>query len=109
MSRADGSSPNSLTTHVEAVRSTIYKYFHRFDPSGKGLVSEEHFSKFAQKSGLKTRLRAAEMRKLTSKLRKKSSDGYGESIIDYEKLCRMLSPPSDSLPRSRIDAVGASL
>lgn len=109
MSRSGGSSPNSLTTHVEAVRSTIYKYFHRFDPSGKGLVSEEQFSKFSLKSGLKTRLRAAELRKLTSKLRKKTSDGFGISVIDYEKLCRMLSPPSDSLPRSRIDAVMNSL
>jgi Ca2+-binding EF-hand superfamily protein len=109
MSRRADSSPNSLTSHVEAVRSTVYKYFHRFDPSGRGLVSEEHFSKFAQKSGLKNRLRAAELRKLTSKLRRKVDDNYSGSQVDYDKLCRMLSPPSDSLPRSRIDAVMHSL
>ncbi len=103
MSRAGGS-PNSIAGHVDAIRSVIYKYFHRFDPAGKGTVVEEHFAKFAQKSGLKTRLRAAELRKLTSKLRVRSNEGM-TATIDYEKLCRMLSPPSDSFPRSRVDAV----
>ena len=103
MSRAGGS-PNSIAGHVDAIRSVVYKYFHRFDPSSKGMVTEEHFAKFAEKSGLKTRLRAAELRKLTSKLRVRSKEGM-TAMVDYEKLCRMLSPPSDSLPRSRVDAV----
>ena len=103
MSRAGGS-PNSITGHVDAIRGVIYKYFHRFDPSGKGTVAEEHFASFAQKSGLRTRLRAAELRRLTSKLRLRGSEDFN-ALIDYEKLCRMLSPPSDSLPRSRVDAV----
>ena len=90
MNRA-GDSPNSIVGHVDAIRSVIYKYFHRFDPSSKGRVGEEQFVKFAQKSGLKTRLRAAELRKLLSKLRVRSNETM-TSMIDYEKLYACLVP-----------------
>jgi Ca2+-binding EF-hand superfamily protein len=101
----DNSSPNSLSAHCDAVKRAIMKHFSRHDAFQKGVIAEEHFTLFLQKSGLKNRLRSSEVRKLCSKLRKRNTDNFYASVIDYEKLCRSISPPTDSLGRSRVDAV----
>lgn len=101
----DSSSPNSLSAHCDAVKRAIMKHFSRHDAFQKGVVAEEHFTLFLTKSGLKNRLRSSEVRKLCSKLRKRNTDNFYASVIDYEKLCRSISPPTDSLGRSRVDAV----
>jgi Ca2+-binding EF-hand superfamily protein len=97
-------SPNSISTHCEAVRSAIYRFFGRHDPTSNGLIAEEHFHVFARKSGLQSRLRGGEFRRVVGKLRVRGA-GRDSASIDYEKLCRMVSPNSDSAPRARVDAL----
>jgi Ca2+-binding EF-hand superfamily protein len=97
-------SPNSISTHCDAVRSAIYKFFSRYDPANNGLIAEEHFHVFVRKSGLQSRLRGGELRRLVGKLRVRGA-GREAASVDYEKLCRMISPNSDSVPRARVDAL----
>lgn len=113
-------SPGAVTAHCDAVRAAVRHFFVKADPQGRGCVTEDEFRMFARKSGLQTRLRVAELRKLISKLRKRLGDetedgrlysGRGntsstdDSMIDYEKLCKLIGPAAESQPRSRIDAL----
>jgi len=97
-------SPNAIATHCDAVRTAIYRFFQRFDLQSNGLIAEEQFHVFARKSGLQSRLRGGELRRLVGKLRVRGA-GRESAVIDYEKLCRMISPNADSVPRARADAI----
>jgi len=97
-------SPNAISAHCAAVRSAIYRFFQRFDLESNGLIAEEQFHVFCRKSGLQSRLRGGELRRLVGKLRVRGA-GRESAVIDYEKLCRMISPNSDSVPRARADAI----
>ena len=97
-------SPNAISTHCDAVRSAIYRFFQRFDTESNGLIAEDQFQVFARKSGLQSRLRGGELRKLIGKLRVRGA-GRETAVVDYEKLCRMIAPNSDSVPRARADAI----
>jgi len=122
-------SPGAITAHVDAVRTAVRHFFTKADPQGRGCVTEDEFRIFARKSGLQARLRVAELRKLISKLRRRAGDDSGpaaggddgegrlysgrghsssnndSSMVDYEKLCKIIGPSSDSQPRSRVDAL----
>lgn len=115
-------SPGAVSAHCDAVRAAIRYFFQKADPAGTGLVTEDEFRIFARKSGLQARLRVGELRKLVSKLRSRAGDtatedgrlysGRGHSSsasdapsINYEKLCKLVGPGSESYPRSRVDAL----
>ena len=70
-----------------------------------------------RRSGLQDRLTVAELRRLSEKLRrrrpgsdkKKDKDRLGGCIVDYEKLCVLLTGVPDSIPISRSEAVFSRL
>lgn len=72
---------------------------------------------YLRRSGLQDRLTVAELRRLSEKLRrrrpgsdkKKDKDRLGGCIVDYEKLCVLLTGVPDSIPISRSEAVFSRL
>eukprot|EP00981_Chlorochromonas_danica_P008825 scaffold2312_cov165-Ochromonas_danica.AAC.65 len=75
---------SNMVKHWEVVRAAVRRFFQRSDPELKGIVSEERFRAFLRRSGLQDNLTASELRRLTEKLKRKTSIG-GEVQIDYEK------------------------
>ena len=75
------------------------------------------FPTYHRRSGLQDRLTVAELRRLTEKLRKrrpgndkkKDKDRAGGCVVDYEKLCVLLTGVPDSIPISRSEAVFSRL
>lgn len=103
-------SPGAVSAHCDAVRATIRHFFQKSDPDASGAVDEDTFRLFCRKSGLQSRLRVAELRKLCSKLRRRGGDSRDgrpgrDAQIDYEKLCKLVGPGAESQPRSRVDAL----
>lgn len=72
--------------HFDEMRLSVRRFFQRSDPEFKGVASEERFRAFLRRSGLQEALTAAELRRLSDKLKKKGTgkDRY-ETFIDYEK------------------------
>jgi hypothetical protein len=72
---------------------------------------------YLRRSGLQDRLTVAELRRLSEKLRRrrpgsdkrKDKDRLGGCIVDYEKLCVLLTGVPDSIPISRSEAVFSRL
>lgn len=69
--------------HSEEVRTSVRRFFQRADQERTGTVSEERFRAFVRRSGLQDNLTAAELRRLTDRLKKKQRSG--EVVIDYER------------------------
>jgi Ca2+-binding EF-hand superfamily protein len=88
--------------HFDEMRLSVRRFFQRSDPDFKGVASEERFRAFLRRSGLQEALTAAELRRLTDKLKKKGTgrDRY-ETFIDYEKLCQSFVASTESTPRSK--------
>ena len=70
---------------------------------------------YCRRSGLQDRLTVAELRRLSEKLRRrrpgndKKKDRAGACVVDYEKLCILLTGVPDSIPISRSEGVFSRL
>ena len=79
--------PHGPGRHAEVVRGSVRRFFQRADPEHRGTVSEERFRAFLRRSGLQDNLTTSELRRLTEKLKRRSTikGEIGEIVIDYEK------------------------
>eukprot|EP01032_Pedospumella_encystans_P016863 gene16863-19219_t len=99
--------PHGPGKHTDVVRASVRRFFQRADPDHRGYVSEERFRAFLRRSGLQDNLTASELRRLTDKLKKKSThkDHLGEVVIDYEKLLQQMNYSTETIPKSKAEIV----
>lgn len=72
-----------IDRHIENVRAAVRRFFVKTDSMGSGVVAEERFKTFCNKSGLMEVLNASELHRVIEIIRSKK--GNDIHFVDYEK------------------------
>jgi len=72
-----------IDRHIENVRAAVRRFFGKTDTTGSGVVSDERFKTFCQKTGLDEVLNASEVHRVIENIRQKK--GNDIHFVDYEK------------------------